>query len=380
MDKSVLRKSPLKVLLAIRQGQVGGGESHVLELVQGFKRSAVIPVVLSFTPGEMMDRLMQLGVEAHVIETTRPFDIRVWGEVKELFKKINADIIHAHGTRAASNTFWAARSLKLPFLYTIHGWSFHQGQRPLIYKLRLRMEAYLTRKADLNICVSQNNQREGEELFGFKNSMVIHNGVNQTKFNPEGTFPDIRHEYSIARETVLIGFISRITYQKNTLNFIRAIQVVAQKVDNFKVLIVGDGDEKEAAVRLAAELNLQSKIQFVNFRKDVPAILKAIDIYCLPSWWEGFSIGLIEAMAMRKCVVCSNIGGNNEIIQSKQNGYFCDPSDIQSIADPLIHLCQHPDERIRVARNAYETVSSIFSADVMVRKVEETYTAVLAKS
>src|SRR5690242_14923792 len=144
MDKSILKEEPIKVLLAIRQGQVGGGESHVLELVQGFKKSRVTPTVLSFTPGEMIDRLQELGVETHVIETTTPFDVRVWPKVKKLFKALAPDIIHAHGTRAASNTFWPARQLGLPLLYTIHGWSFHQGQGKIVYNTRLYMEHFLT--------------------------------------------------------------------------------------------------------------------------------------------------------------------------------------------------------------------------------------------
>src|SRR5688572_17567376 len=188
MDKSILRKVPIKVLLAIRQGQVGGGESHVLELVQGFRKTHVTPVVLSFTPGEMIERLQELGAETHVIETTTPFDIRVWPKVKKLLKSIEPDIVHAHGTRAASNTFWPAKQLDLPLLYTVHGWSFHQGQGKMVYNARLYMEQFLTSQANLNICVSENNQREGKELFGLKKSMVIHNGVNLAKFNPDSTW------------------------------------------------------------------------------------------------------------------------------------------------------------------------------------------------
>jgi glycosyltransferase involved in cell wall biosynthesis len=372
MDQKVLKR-PLKVLLSIRQGQVGGGESHVLELVRGFDKSLVEPVVLSFTDGEMIDRLQAINTPVQVIPTTTPFDVRVWGKVKQFLRDTAPDIVHAHGTRAASNLFWSTRALNLPLLYTIHGWSFHKTQPRTTYYTRLYTEKFITRQAALNICVSNSNEEDGKKLFGLKNSMVIHNGVDLNKFDPTRTYSDIRQEYGIRPDEVLIGYISRVTYQKNPLNFIRAIALLKNTVQNIKVLMVGDGDMKDEALALATELKLQETIIFIKFRSDVPAILKALDIFCLPSWWEGFSIGLLEAMAMNKCVVCSSVDGNREIITDRVTGYFIPPENPQGMADTIAHLCQHPEARAQAAAKGETLVRQTFSAPKMIRTLEGVY-------
>src|SRR6476661_5947300 len=107
----------IKILECIRQGQIGGGESHLLSLVENLDRSLFDPVVLSFTDGPMIDRLHQLKIPVHVIPTTRPFVFTKWKEVRQLVASQQVQLIHAHGTRAASNLFSAAASLHIPMIY-----------------------------------------------------------------------------------------------------------------------------------------------------------------------------------------------------------------------------------------------------------------------
>ena len=149
----------IRVLECIRQGKIGGGESHLLSLTAHLDRERFEPVVLSFTDGPMMDRLREMGVETRLIYTEKPFDVRVWGRVKRLLEEVQPDIIHAHGTRANSNVLWAARSLGIPVVYTVHGWSFHQDQHPMVRRLRIWGEKYLTEKSQVNISVSASNQQ-----------------------------------------------------------------------------------------------------------------------------------------------------------------------------------------------------------------------------
>src|SRR6478672_11607781 len=104
----------IKVLECIRQGQIGGGESHLLSLVENLDRSRFDPVVLSFTDGPMVDRLKEMNVNTHIIPTLKPFDITKWKTVKKLLSSLEVDLVHAHGTRANSNVLWAARSLGIP--------------------------------------------------------------------------------------------------------------------------------------------------------------------------------------------------------------------------------------------------------------------------
>src|SRR5258708_1404725 len=120
--------SRIRVLECIRQGQIGGGESHLLSLTAQLDRQRFEPVVLSFTDGPMITRMKEMGIETHVLYTEKPFDISKWGKVRKLMAGLRPDLVHAHGTRASSNVLWAARSLGVPLIYTVHGWSFRKDQ------------------------------------------------------------------------------------------------------------------------------------------------------------------------------------------------------------------------------------------------------------
>jgi hypothetical protein len=113
---------PVKVLQAIRQGTIGGGESHVQDLVTNLDKTRFEPIVLSFTEGQMVDNLRRQGIKTFVIPNLKPFNVFTWGKVRELMKAENIQLVHAHGTRAASNVFRPAQQLNVPLVYTIHGW------------------------------------------------------------------------------------------------------------------------------------------------------------------------------------------------------------------------------------------------------------------
>lgn len=322
-------KKKIKILQCIRQGQIGGGESHLLSLAENLDRSCFETVVLSFTDGPMIDRLNEMGIESHVIKTTRPFDVSKWKNVRRLIKKIQPHIVHAHGTRANSNVLWAAKSLQLPVVYTVHGWSFHPDQNRLVKACRIFGERYLTSHSDLNISVSISNQQTGKNyIAGFK-SVVVSNGIDQKRFDPNKQFRNIKAELGISSEKTLVVFIARFTSHKQPLTLIRAFSKAIQRNSNLHLLMVGDGDQKSEAIQLIKQAGLEEKITLEAFRKDVPDVLAAADIFVLPSLWEGLPIGLLEACGMGKAIIASNVDGTSEIIQNGQNGILLETDNLE---------------------------------------------------
>ena len=369
----------IKILETIRQGNIGGGESHVLDLVAGLNKDLFEPVVLSFTPGPMIDRLNEQGIKTYVIETETPFNFRVWGKVKKILKEENISLLHAHGTRANSNTFYSAKQLDIPIIYTVHGWSFHADQKPLIKKIRTTSEKFLVRKSNMTICVSDSNLKEGQQYFSMPNATVIKNGINQKRFNPNNEFKNVRAELGIASNTVVVGFIARITAQKDPLTLIQAIAKVPENLD-VKFLIVGDGDLKEPMLQLAKTLEVADRIIFQNFRQDVPDVLHAMDIYCLPSLWEGLSIALLEAMAMKKAIIATAVDGTKEVITDGENGLFVPVQHPDALALAITKLVQDKSLRDQLAAQAQHTIAVAFNTEDMVKKVERIYTDILAKN
>ena len=290
------------------------------------------------------------------------------------------DIVHAHGTRAMSNVFWAAKKAKLPVIYTVHGWSFHPNQNILIRKIRELSENFLTSKADTTICVSKSNENDGIKLFNMKRSRVIYNSVDLEKFNPNKKFKDIRKELGISENLTVIGYIVRMTIQKDPLTMIRAMKIMSEKTDDVVLLMIGDGELKADAIKLATDLNVKHKIIFENFRSDIPDVLNIIDIYCLPSLWEGFPIGILETMAMKKSVVCTPVNGNIELVTNNETGLLVEIGNPELLAEALLSLHYDRTKRNNLAQKGYELVTNNFGIAQSVDKIEFVYTDLVSKT
>lgn len=369
----------IKVLECIRQGKIGGGESHLLSLVENLDRNRFEPIVLSFTSGPMIEQLQQMGVETHVIYTETPFDIRKWNAVKKLLLSKQIDLVHAHGTRANSNVLWASRKLKIPVIYTIHGWSFHPDQKPLVKTLRLLGEKYLTSRSTLNISVSQSNKESGKEVIPSFESIVVNNGINLQKFNPANQFKDIRTELKLPKDKILVLFIARFTLHKQPLTLIKGFAEALKQNANMHLLMVGDGDQKEEAELLIKQLQISEHITLEKFRQDVPDVLAAADIFVLPSLWEGLPIGLLEAMAMGKAIIASNADGTREIVEHNKNGLLVSINSLQKeTTEALVQLSQQPQLRKELEANARATITERFNAVSMTRKIESIYTKLVS--
>lgn len=369
----------IKVLETIRQGKIGGGESHVLDLVKEIDKSIYEPVVLSFTEGPMIKRMHDMGIKTYVIPTEIPFDVSKWFQVKDILIKEKIQLVHAHGTRANSNVFWAASQLNLPVVYTVHGWSFHPDQNPLIRFVRVSSEKFLAQRANVTICVSNNNLRDAIKEFSLPNAAVIKYGIDLEKFNFNKSFKNIRAEYGIDDETTVVGYIVRVTLQKDPLTFIKAIAEIPKSL-NVKFLVIGDGDLKPAMVDLAKQLKVESRIIFGDFRQDIPDVLNAVDIYCLPSLWEGLPIGLLEAMAMKKAIVATAVDGTKEVITDQKNGLLVPPQSPKELSKALLQLLTNPDQISTFGERAYEVMKAEFNVATMTRKVECIYNNLLAGS
>ncbi len=371
------KRNKIRILHTIRQGQIGGGETHVLDLVSQLDQARFQSEVLSFTDGEMVDRLRKLDIPCHIIPTTKPFDFFCWGKVKELLKEGEFNLVHAHGTRACSNTFWAANRLNIPLIYTVHGWSFHQGQSALVKMLRKSGERILVRKTKKNITVSESNRQQGIQELGMPNSTVIYNGVNLHKFDPVKDYSLKREDFGLHRDDIVVGFLARLTFQKDPITLLRAAAVSCPQAERLKFLVVGNGELDEEVKTERQKLGLESNVILEDFRTDVPDILKLLDIYCLPSLWEGLPIGVIEAMAMQKAIVATPVDGTKELIEHESEGLLVPAKDPRKLADAFLKLYQQPNLIKNYGSKARKKAGELFNVEVMGQKVSGVYEEVL---
>lgn len=363
----------IKVLEVIRQGQIGGGESHLLDLAYYLDKEQFEPVGLAFTSGEMVDRLECMGIKCHVIPTLKAFDWHMQQQVIDLLRHENIQIVHAHGSRAASNMLWPARRLKLPFVYTVHGWSFHDDQSWAVKTARGLSEKLICHFAQRVICVSQSNADTGRKVFGLKHADVIENGINLERFNPDGQYRDLRPEFGFCKDDFVAGFIARCTKQKSPIDFLEAVCLAHQQDEHVKGLFVGEGDLDAEVDAYISCHQMSAYVWRTKFRTDVPDLLHCIDVYCLPSLWEGLSIALLEAMAMRKAIIATPTDGTKELLTDGQNGLVIPFGQPQQLADAICRLHNHHELLVRCGEQAHEMVARRFNAKRVAESVEKIY-------
>lgn len=372
----------IKVLQVIRQGEIGGGESHLMDLVAGFDAQEIESVVMAFSDGPMIDFFRKRGNKCYVVASKMKLDFSIQKQIKEILLKEQIVLIHAHGTRAALNMWWPARTNKLPLIYTVHGWSFHSDQNRLIHKLRVGCEKLVCNSSKQVICVSESNRIAGAAL-GIKlelnHCQVIENGIDLNRFDPSHTANELRKELQIGNTDFIVGFIGRVTTQKSPLDFVKSIQLAHQQNPSIKGLLIGEGDRLQEVMRYIEHEQLEKCIYLSNFRKDIPEVLKAIDLFCLPSLWEGLSIALLEAMAMKKVVVVTPTDGTREIIESNKNGVIVPFNSPILLAEAYIELEKNLSLRTSCGENARALVEVRFNTKRVSEAVTNIYKTTISR-
>ena len=370
----------LRVLEVIRQGEVGGGESHVIDLTLGLRHNDTIdPIVVAFTDGPMISVLREAGVRCIIVPTQRAFDLSVYAKLKEIVLAEDIDIIHAHGSRAASNMFAVARRLGIPMVYTVHGWSFHKGQSCFIGWLRRQSERIICWQARRVICVSQSNFRTGVKAFALKEGKctVIENGVDLRRFDANGTFPDLRTQLGFAPDDFVCAFICRITAQKGPMDFVRAVIDAHERDPRIRGLMVGEGDMADEVDLYIKNHAREGTFVRLPFRDDVPALLAMSDIFCLPSLWEGLSIAMLEAMAMRKAIIVTLTDGARDLIQDHRNAIVVPPGNVVRLTEAILEAASSQELCQRLGQRAYALVRQRFDASRVAEEVEKVYLEVM---
>ncbi|MCK5013108.1 MAG: glycosyltransferase [Candidatus Omnitrophica bacterium] len=231
------------------------------------------------------------------------------------------------------------------------------------------------------IVVVSNDVREAvlkSERVGSEKIVVIHNGINLKRFNSQSSPSAMRDELGISRSSKVIACVGNLRSIKGHKYLIEAIKRIVGKFPEVCLLMIGGMGMKERQLKemlkdQANKLGLENNIQFLGLRRDVPEILKSVDICVLPSLSEGLSNTLLEYMSAGKPIVATHVGGNPEVISDGITGLLVNPSDPEDLADKLLYFLKNPRECERFGSKARENVIERFSIEEMVQKYERLF-------
>lgn len=173
---------------------------------------------------------------------------------------------------------------------------------------------------------------------------VIPNGVDIDRFQPRARRDDIRTEWGIQPEHRLFGLIGRLDRQKGSLEFVEAaVDLLKTHPESRFVLVggntLGEGDFDKLVLQRLSELKLEGKVILTDFRKDIPAVMNALDVFVMPSYEENFGNVLLESLASGVATIGTNSGGTPEILDRGRTGYLCEPKDSGSLARAMKAMC-----------------------------------------
>ena len=213
----------------------------------------------------------------------------------------------------------------------------------------------------------------GRAAFGFKNATVIENGVNMERFNPHSQYFNLRKEFGFSSSDFIVGFIARCTKQKNPIVFLESLIKAHEISSSIKGLFIGEGDMDPEVDAFIKSYQMSDYLFRSSFRTDVPELLNAIDVYCLPSLWEGLSIALLEAMAMEKAIIATPTDGTCELIHNKENGLIIPFNDVQALSDAIITFAKSPEKCKQYGVSARSLVENKFNAKHVSDEVTKLY-------
>ncbi len=377
---------PLRIVHLITKLELGGAQQNTLHTCRELARREH-DVVLASGIGGMLDEEAGGGVFRWVplrrlVREIRPAsDAAALVEIVRLLRRERPHVVHTHSSKAGALGRVAAAIARVPVtVHTIHGWSFAPGM-PLAtrtaYKLIEHACAPLT---DHFVSVSQLDLETGvrEGIVPSGRGSVIRSGIDLAAFASDGAGRGrVRREWGVDESDVLVVNVSNFKAQKAPLDFVRAAGLAARQVPALRFAFVGDGELRPEVEAAISQEGLDGRMVLAGWRRDVPEILRAADIFALTSLWEGLPRTVVQARACGLAIVATAVNGTPEVVEDGVTGLLTPPGDPEAFASALVRLAGDADLRRRLGAQAAMGIGE-FSETTMVDEQERLYRKLLA--
>ncbi len=342
------------ILFFTRIMNLGGTEKVILQLCEIFK-TLVNKIVVCSCGGISDQKLQEMGIKHYEIYDiddkaliTILNNIKV---IKEIIKNENITIIHTHHRMAAFYVEIMKLYKKCYCFNTCHNTFYNK-------KILTR---FVYRHTNLITC-GEMVKRNLVEFFKIPGNRitVIHNAIKPFDGN---IIPNTTIENMKKSGFFVVGNIGRLSKQKGMEYFIKAIPDIINKYPNTRFVIVGDGKSKIKLELLAKELHISNYIVFLGYCPDVQNVMVQMDLIVLSSLWEGLPLTPIEAFSVGKTIIATAVDGTIEVVENEKCGFLIEPKKPEQIAEKVIWIIEHPEEKKSMEQEAKKRYEQEFSVD-----------------
>jgi glycosyltransferase involved in cell wall biosynthesis len=362
-----------RVLVLTVGFSVGGAEQLILMTAPRLKREGFEVTVACLKGwGLLGDELEARGVRAVALGAKGVWDVRAAGRLLSILRRDRIQILRADLFLANQAARILGRLAGVPVVITTH----HDTDVPMRFHRRL-LERLTAPLSDAVVACSEAVRRFAIESYGLRPGLVrtVPNAIEIPEVAHDPQRRDrVRRELGATRDDLLVGTVGRLMEPKKGLViFLAAARLLARDFPRVRFAVVGDGPAREALEARAAREGVSHRTVFAGLRRDVPDVMRALDLFVQPSKWEGFGITLLEAMAVGTPVVASRVGGVPEVVVDGETGILVPPGEPEPLAEACAALLRNRERAGRLGESGRARAVASFGIDRLVGELAALY-------
>jgi glycosyltransferase involved in cell wall biosynthesis len=360
---------------------VGGAEKLTKYLVEGLNPDLFESSLCCLEKGgEYANDLVDRGYEIDILSSgvgskkDPKHLLFLFNKLRDLLCKKRPQILHTH--LALTSVFGAVcgKTVNVPVIIsTLHRIEYPKYQTYLFWLVNKYIHAFIVDSYSVKDLLSTRVGLPASKIF------VAYNGIDTEYFQVYVDGQAQRRNLNIPGDAKVVGIIAHLYPEKGHRNLIQAFSKVVKTQPRALLLIVGDGNMRDALIDMSKKLNVESKIMFLGTRTDLREILSVMDAVVLPSSWDGFGIILAEAMYLQKPVIASNVGGPSELIENGISGLLTTYGNVSELTSAILRVITDGNISFELGRKGKMRVEALFTKNVMCQRYENIYSDLLLK-
>jgi glycosyltransferase involved in cell wall biosynthesis len=371
------RDQKIKVCHIISGDLWAGAEVQAYTLLKTLKGNSHLELsAIVLNEGRLSEKLREAGIETVIIDESKNRFLSLLRKSREYLDGKKVDIIHSHRRKENVLAGLLRRSRHVVHaVQTVHGASEpFKGIKWLKEKVYAVLNRYFTnRYFDHILPVSDDLRTLVSGSLDRGRLTTVHNAIDLGTVNPSRSAGETRRTLGLDENQPVIGSAGRMVPVKGFDVFLGAARIILETKPETAFVLAGDGPLFSQIKQLAKTLGVENNVQFLGFRDDITDILNCLDIFVVSSHHEGVPTVLLEAMALRKGIVATAVGGVNEIIEPDESGILVQAGDADAIAEACQRILVDSDLREKLGSAARTTVENEFSSVVQAKRVSEIY-------
>jgi glycosyltransferase involved in cell wall biosynthesis len=358
----------VRIVHLVIGGEIAGGQLVALQLARAARDRGDVVSFVSPADGPFAARAREEGFAVNFVDIGRTYRLDGLLRLARLLRHERADVLHTH-TLAAANALartagWRAR---VPVVSHLH---IANHFRPATRVLLAGLDDATARFTAALVAVSEDTRRAYEEQGYPHRIRVVYNGVPAASADGDG----LREELSIPLDAPLVAEVGRLCDVKGQRELIEAVA----RLPGARAVLVGadleqGGLYEESLRQRAEELGVADRVVFAGYRDDAARVVAAADVFALPSWTEGLPLVVLEAMALGRPVVATNVGGTPELVADGETGLLVPPRDVDALTAALRRVLDDEGLRRKLGEAGRRRVAERFSLEAMTREVLAVY-------